>query len=163
MFYKSWHYDIILLMQFNNRLMMRHNKIPRRNTTSRDKLSHSTQDRPCNKLHVSATTLKAINRGLHALDPATDLLRMDLLVYLRTNQSESWYLPVSKQLSEPKSVEVTQRNEGTKNLTRNFGRLTTSEFVHFSLNLLPHFSARVQPISILTTVLNSGRHELLVC
>ena len=72
-----------------------------------------------------------------------------------------------KQLSEPKSVELTQRNEGTKsretkNLTRDFGRLSTSEFVHFSLNLLPHFSARIQPISILTTVLNSGRHELLV-
>ena len=38
---------------------------------------------------VPATTLKAINRELHALDPATELLRMDWFVYFGTNQNKS--------------------------------------------------------------------------
>ena len=124
---------------------------------------------PFVKLHLPATTLKAINRGLHALDPATELLRMDLFVYLRTNQNKSWYLPVSKTVVRTKIGWVYAEKRGnkverkTKNLTLDFGRLTTFEFVHFSLNLLPHFSARIQSTSILTNVLNSGRHELLVC
>ena len=63
---------------------------------------------------VPATTLKAINRGLHALDRPPSCSGWTCLFTFEPIETKADIFLFPKQLSEPKSIKFTQRNEETK-------------------------------------------------